>query len=161
MLNESYLIRASLKSTRAELAEVFPHLTDDILDWSPTPGMRTIKGQIVEILGTEESIVARLMGKPRRPFSEVEADFVVLERTSDFIGKLAEVRAVTLCFLDSLSCEQLDLPVDLPDDYRSYLDLDVVPVSEMLRFLVRHESYHTGQLVSYLWARGNDPYTWD
>ena len=29
---------------------------------------------------------------------------------------------------------------------------------EVLRNIAAHEWYHTGQLVSYLWTRGEDPY---
>jgi uncharacterized damage-inducible protein DinB len=160
-MNQKHLIAASLGSTRTELAEVFPHVSDDILDWAPAPGMRTIKGQFVEIIGTEISIIEQLMGYPKRPYAVIDAELANLAGKSDLIGKLIEVRGQTLKFLDSKSDDQLDEPTTVSGGFLKYLELETVSVAEMLRFLVRHEAYHTGQLVSYLWARGNNPYTWE
>jgi uncharacterized damage-inducible protein DinB len=154
-------IRSSLSSTRTELAEIFPHISDDMLDWAPAEGMRTIGGQFAEIMGTEVSIVERLSGKPRRPYPEIEAEFSDLNTVATNVAKLTEVRESTLELLRSLSEEQLSSFADVSDGTKAYMELDEIPVSEMFRYLIRHESYHTGQLVSYLWARGNNPYSWD
>ena len=161
MIPESYLIRASLKSTRAELEEVFPHLSDDMLDWAPAPGMRTIQGQLVEIIGTELSIVERLMGGSKRAYTDIEADLTEMKELLGILEKLSSVREVTLGFLASLSEEQLNSEADVSQGSKDYMELESVPTREMFRYIVRHEAYHTGQLVSYLWARGNDPYSWD
>ena len=155
------LIRASLNSTRTELAEVFPHLSDEILEWAPAPGMRTVRGQLIEIIGTEVSIVERLMGGSRRPYKDIEAELSGIMSTSDLVEKLGDVRQTTLAFLASLNEDKLNSEAEVSDDSKKYMELTVVPVGEMIRYIVRHEAYHTGQLVSYLWARGNDPYTWD
>ena len=161
MSSTSDLIRASLVSTRKELAEVFPHLSDEILPWAPADGMRTIKGQINEIIGTEIQIMDRLLGKPRHPYSEIEEDLDSLNTVKDLLEMLAKVRAETLQFLDSRTEEELGESIEVSADTASYMELEHVPLSEMIRYLVRHESYHTGQLVSYLWAKGNNPYTWE
>ena len=154
------LIRASLLSTRKELAEVFPHLSDEILPWAPAEGMRTIKGQINEIIGTEIQIMDRLLGKPRHPYSKIEQDLDSLYTVKGLLEMLAKVREETLQFLDSRTEEELSAQIEVSADTASYMELEHVPLSEMIRYLVRHESYHTGQLVSYLWASGNNPYTW-
>ena len=161
MLTESYLIRASLNSTRAELAEVCPHLSDETLGWAPAPGMRTIQGQFVEIIGTEISIVEPLMNLPKRSYKEIDASLWSIDTVERLIAKLTEVRHTTLEFLTSLDEEGLSAQAHISDGYATYLGLEFVPVSEMFRVLVRHESYHTGQLMSYLWAMGNNPYDWD
>lgn len=155
------LLIASLSSTRTELAEVFPHLSDDILEWAPTPGMRTIHGQLVEIIGTEVSIVERLMGGSRRPYKDIEAELSGIRTVSGLIEKLGDVRQTTLAFLASSDEDKLSAEAEVSDDSKKYMELSTVPVGEMIRYIVRHEAYHTGQLVSYLWARGNDPYSWD
>ncbi|MEI7985493.1 MAG: DinB family protein [Armatimonadota bacterium] len=155
------LIRASLLSTRKELAEVFPHLSDDILGWAPAEEMRTIKGQIKEIIGTEIQIMDRLQGKPKHPYSKIEEDLDSLNTVNELIEMLTTVRTETLQFLESRTEEDLAASVEVSADTASYMELEQVPLSEMLRYLVRHESYHHGQLVSYLWAKGNNPYTWD
>ena len=161
MIPESYLIRASLKSTRDELAEVFPHITDDMLDWAPAPGMRTIQGQFVEILGTEISIVEPLLNLPKRAYKDIDAELWRIKSITGLIAKLEEVRNTTLELLTSLDEEGMNAGAVVSPGYASYLGLEFVSVSEMFRLIARHEAYHTGQLVSYLWARGNDPYSWD
>jgi uncharacterized damage-inducible protein DinB len=161
MISTAHLIRASLLSTRKELAEVFPHLSDEILNWAPSEGMRTIKGQIIEIIGTEIQIMDGPLGKPRHPYSKIEEDLDSLNTVKDLLEMLTKVRAETLEFLDSRTEEDLAASVEVSADTASYMELEHVPLGEMIRYLVRHESYHSGQLVSYLWANGNNPYTWD
>lgn len=161
LVSQTDLIRASLNSTRTELAEVFPHLSDEILGSAPAPGMRTFQGQLVEIIGTEISIGEGLMGKPKRAYSEIEQELWELRTVGELTAKLTEVRSSTLLFLSSLTEGQLDATTEVSAGFANYLELESVTIGEMLRFIVRHEAYHTGQLVSYLWARGNDPYTWD
>jgi uncharacterized damage-inducible protein DinB len=153
-------IKASLSSTRNELAEVFPHITNEILDWAPVPGMRTIKGQFVEIIGTEISMIELMREDQRTPFAEIDADLNRLTEITLLVAKLTSVRNSTLDFLDSLDEDGLSKQVLVSPGFGKYLELDSVPVSELLRFLVRHEAYHTGQLMSYLWAKGNNPYQW-
>ncbi|MEX2242250.1 MAG: DinB family protein [Fimbriimonadaceae bacterium] len=73
---------------------------------------------------------------------------------------LRTVRAGTLEFLGSLSEEELATPAPFPERWFESLRLPSVPLSEAFRSIAQHEWYHTGQLVSYLWARGDDPYKW-
>ncbi len=161
MITQSYLIRASLQSTRNELAEVLPHLTEEMLNWAPAAGMRTIKGQFVEILGTEVSMMEPMMKKPKRTYQEIDAEFQKLDSVAELIRALIVTRHLTLELLSSLDEEGLSAQVEVSEGYAEYLGLEFVPCSEMFRMLIRHEAYHTGQLVSYLWACGNDPYSWD
>jgi hypothetical protein len=161
MISESYLIRASLNSTRAELAEVFPHITDDILDWAPFPGMRTIHGQFIEIIGTEISMIEPLKKLPHRTYQEIEGGLWPINTVAALIAKASEVRYTTLELLTSLDEDGMTAQAIVSEGYSMYLGLEFVPVSEIFRVLIRHESYHTGQLMSYLWAKGNNPYDWD
>lgn len=152
------LIRAELASVRSDLAETFSHLSDEFLDWAPAPGMRTVHGQFVEIISTERSVVDRIKGEPRRDPDEEDAPLWAEKTVAGLIALLEETRADTLRTLESVD---LDQPVEINAGFASYLGLDPVPASELFRFIARHESYHAGQLVSYLWARGSDPYSWD
>jgi len=155
------LIRAQLSSVRNELAEIFPRLSDDMLNYAPADGMRTIHGQFVEILSTETTIIKRINGETRIQYKEIEAGFWKVKTVSGLVKKLNEVREQTLAILNSADEAELARPVETSKDFATWLELDQPIVSEMLRFLARHESYHCGQLVSYLWARGNNPYDWD
>ncbi|MCU0315834.1 MAG: DinB family protein [Fimbriimonadaceae bacterium] len=160
-MTRATLIKAELDSVRSDLAEVFPHLKDDLLPWAPTEGMRTIQGQIVEIISTELSMTDAIQGLPKVDFSEREAPFWEIKTLEGLLKALAETRASTLALLESMSDEQLGQALDLGKGWADYLCLDPVPTEEAFRFIARHESYHVGQLVSYLWARGNDPYSWE
>jgi uncharacterized damage-inducible protein DinB len=155
------LIASSLLSVRKELEETFPRLTDELLPWAPSEGMRTIHGQFVEILSTEQSITDRIKGGDSVAYRDREKTFWEIHTLAGIIGALNEIRQDTLAILANSSDEELGRIVTVSKDFSSWLELPEVSVSEMLRFLARHESYHAGQLVSYLWMRGDNPYNWD
>ncbi len=160
-MNQAELILAQLNSVRTELMEAVDRLDDSLLAWAPGPGMRTIHGQLVEILMTEVYLQDRIKNQERRAVKEIEAPFRAAESVEELKVALSEVRTETLRLLDGQSAAQLDGIVDVSTEFARWLELDSVPVSEMFRHIARHESYHAGQLVSYLWARGDDPYEWD
>ena len=62
--------------------------------------------------------------------------------------------------MDSLSESELQSPVKFPTDWWEGLLQPELPMHECFRTIAYHEWYHTGQLVSYLWSRGDDPYDW-
>src|SRR5690242_2954890 len=111
------LIKANLASVRKELSEVFPHLTDDILDWAPSQGMRTIKGQLVEIMSTEQNAYERLSSLPRRPYKEVEAPFWEITSVTGLTAKLTEVRANTLRLMDSFDDQAMGAPAETSEEF--------------------------------------------
>ena len=160
-MSQQAYIRAELDSVRTDLAETFPRLSDDLLEWAPAEGMRTVQGQFVELISTERSITERIKGAPRIDVEEADAPLWQTRTISGLIALLEEARADTLAVLDGMDDTELERPVQISAGFADYLGLNPVPVGELLRFIARHESYHAGQLVSYLWARGNDPYSWD
>ncbi|MCC7435392.1 MAG: DinB family protein [Methanoregulaceae archaeon] len=157
-MSQTDYIRAELDSVRTDLTETFPHLSDDLLNWAPAAGMRTVHGQFVEIISTERTIVNRITGAPRRDPDEEDAPLWAAKSVSGLISLLDETRAATLAALGSTD---LDSIVEVNPAFAEYLGLRTVTAGELFRFIARHESYHAGQLVSYLWSRGIDPYSWD
>lgn len=141
--------------------EAIGRLDDSMLAWAPGPGMRTIHGQLVEILMTEVSLTDRIAGRKKRSVKEMEAPFRAAESVEEQRVLLAQVRGETLSLLDSLSDSEMEVPVEVSKGFADWLELETVPAAELFRHIARHESYHAGQLVSYLWARGDDPYSWD
>lgn len=160
-MNPTHYIRAALDSVRTDLAETFPHLSDDLLDWAPAKGMRTIHGQFIELISTERSVTDRIKGTPRQDPDEADAPLWSTRTMAELLALLDETRADTLALLSSLGEDGLENEVEISSGFADYLGLHPATAGELLRFIVRHESYHAGQLVSYLWARGNDPYGWD
>lgn len=160
-MSQQAYIRAELDSVRSDLAETFPHLRDELLDWAPAAGMRTVQGQFVELISTERSITDRISGAPRVDPDEADAPLWATKTVSGLIALLDATRADTKAILDSMDAAALERPVEISAGFADYLGLNSVPVGELLRFIARHESYHAGQMVSYLWSRGIDPYSWD
>ncbi|MGI8924177.1 MAG: DinB family protein [Fimbriimonadales bacterium] len=145
---------------RADLYEVLGRLKDEDLPWAPSRGMRTIAGQLAEIAGTERQLMAWLLDQKQISF-EVANEFG--DRGLSLAGMkeaLDEVRASTLVFMDSLAEEDLETPVPMPEGWFESLGQPEIQPSEVFRSLAQHEWYHVGQLVSYLWSRGDDPYKW-
>lgn len=161
VMSQAILIRAELDSVRSDLKETFPHLNDDLINWAPAPGMRTVQGQFVEMISTERSILDRLEGIPSGDPEVEDAPLWAAESIPDLIDLLNETRARTLHLLAGYTDENLGKSVPTSEGFAQYLCLDAVPAAELFRFIARHESYHAGQLVSYLWARGDDPYGWE
>jgi len=154
------LVRANLDSARTQLAETLPHLTDEMLDWAPAPGMPSIHRIFMDIIATEQYITDGLRGLPTKTNEELDAPLLSIRTAPGLVKKLTEVRAETLQYLDGLKEAELIGPARNSDTYAKRLELKLVPVSEVLRYIARHESYHAGQVVTYLWARGDDPYSW-
>lgn len=73
---------------------------------------------------------------------------------------LAEMRQETLAYIDSLSESELETHVAFEGRWWEALRQQAMQRSEAIRSIAAHEWYHTGQLVSYLWSRGDDPYKW-
>jgi uncharacterized damage-inducible protein DinB len=153
-------LKARLSLVRKDLDEAIARLSDNDLAFAPREGMRTIGGQLTEIAGTEIQILAYLRDGTHLPWEQTN-DFG--ERAESLEGMkvaLNEVRQATLNYLDALTEEQLEEPVPMPKGWFESLESDAVPPSEVFRSIAQHEWYHVGQLVSYLWYRGDDPYKW-
>lgn len=131
-----------------------------MLAWAPSAGMRTVSGQLVEILSVEAHLVPAL--KEGRRLSDDEVAEMIGDENSlaGLRNALTEVRTRTLGYLDTLSEAELAEAVSVPQWYGAYWE-NPMPVGEHFRNVAEHEFYHAGQLISYLWARGDDPYAWD
>jgi uncharacterized damage-inducible protein DinB len=130
------------------------------MDWAPAEGMRTVAGQLVEILCVEVPLVPRL--KEGHILSDPEVDAVIGDQHSldNLLRTLIDVRARTLEYLDSLSDEELAEAVPSGQAWFGTMWLPAMPRAEHFLNIAEHEFYHVGQLISYMWCRGDDPYKW-
>lgn len=154
------LLKARLALVRRDLTPILNRLTPDLMPWAPAAGMRTIAGQLVEIVATEMQLIALL--KTGRHISDEEA-LTLLGGSDDLESlrnALREVRQQTLAYLDSLSEAELAEEVPFDGGWFASLMLPTVPRAEVFLNIADHEWYHAGQLTSYLWACGEDPYSW-
>lgn len=152
-------LTAALSSVRKELFEALDRVTEEMGDYAPSSGMRTIKGQMVEILVTEQDLLARITGGPGTDPSQDDA--LRSLPVMDLRAMLVQSREETLAALFNAGDEGLIREVEVSQGFRDYLELEKVTVEDLFWHLVRHESYHAGQLHSYLWAKGDNPYDWD
>ena len=153
-------LKARLQLVRNDLLEVMGRLKDEDLGFAPKDGMRTIGGQLAEIASTETQLLSYLKDGKELDWKVTNAKF---ESIGDLVGMkqaLEETRAATLEYLDSLTEEQLEALAPMPKGWFESLGREAVPPSEVFRSLAQHEWYHVGQLVSYQWFRGDDPYSW-
>jgi uncharacterized damage-inducible protein DinB len=158
-MTQGEIIRGRLKTARWWLDSVLTRLTPEMLGWAPKEGMRTISGQLVEIIEVEAQLVPVMVyGKT---LSDEELAAIVGDPTSleGLKNVLTEVRGRTLAHLDSLSEADLAEEVSLPQWYGAYWPKPG-PLGEHFRNTAEHEFYHAGQLMSYLWAAGDNPFDW-
>ena len=154
------LLKARLAIVRRDFDEILARLTQEHLSWSPLPGMRTISGQIVEIIATEIQLVACLKDLPW--IDDDEAAVMIGDCNSiDNLRQAAQnFRRQTLEYLDSFTESELAEEVPYGAGWLGSLGLTTIPRSEVFLNIADHEWYHVGQLTSYLWARGDNPYKW-
>jgi uncharacterized damage-inducible protein DinB len=151
-------IRKDLDDIRTELLQTVQGLTPDDLNWVPQPGleMKSFK-QILQEIGTMEKLTCRMA------IDQEMLDWGAVWQTLEandletLLSGLKAIRAETLAFLDTCTEAQLETPVPLPAEWQGYFDAPIVEPEVLLRWIVRHEYYHVGQLVIYQWQRGHNP----
>ena len=154
------LIKARLAHVRSWLDHVLERVTPDLMNWAPAEGMRTVAGQLEEIISVELPLVPHL--KEGRQLSDAEYIAIVGDQTNleNLRRVLIDVRRRTLEYLDALSDEELAEEVPSGEQWFGTMWLPTMPRAEHFLNIAEHEFYHVGQLISYLWARGDDPYKW-
>jgi uncharacterized damage-inducible protein DinB len=130
------------------------------MDWAPADDMRTVAGQLVEIIAVEAPLAPRLR-EGRQPTDE-EVDVVIGDQHNleNLLQKLIDVRSTTLEYMDSLSDSELAEVIPSGQAWFGTMWLPEMPRAEHFLNIAEHEFYHTGQLISYLWCHGDDPYKW-
>lgn len=154
------LIKGRLAYIRRQLDTVLDKLTPDLLEWAPAAGMRTVSGQLVEIIGVELPLVAQL--RDGKQISDADTDAIIGDAGSldNLRIVLNSVHRETLDYLDSLSDGDLAEEVSYGGIWFGSFWQPQMPRAELFLNVAGNEYYHVGQLISYLWARGNDPYQW-
>lgn len=153
------LLKARFACARQDLEKALQRLTDPDLPWSPREGMRTIANQLVEIANKEKETLGWVQTGVW-PDEEPDAFNAETATVAEIRTVLAELRAETYAYIDSLSDTALEQPISNPNRWIEALRIPECPLSEVLRSIATHEVYHTGQLYIYLWMRGDDPNQW-
>ena len=154
------LLKARFALVRRDLDPLLDRISTDMLGRAPVEGMRTISGQIVEMISTEMQIIARL--KEGKEISDAEAQEIIGDcgDVENLRRALVAFRGQTFDYLGSLSEAELVEEVPFDGGWFASLMLPTVPRAEIFLNIADHEWYHVGQLTSYLWALGHNPYEW-
>lgn len=153
------LLSARLKNVRRDLEEALDQALVFPLTTAPGPGVRTLEGQIQEIIATESNAQDLIRGHPLRDYATLETG-AKRASWSEYRDLLDRAREETEAILRSFSLGDLENEVDVPRGFSESLGLRSVPRAEIFRSIAAHEWYHTGQIVTTLWAAGRDPYDW-
>ena len=153
------LLKARFASVTRDLDRVLGRLVDTDLDWSPRDGMRTFANQLLEIANKEKETLGWIQSGIW-PDEGPDAFDLQTPTVDDIKATFAALRLATYAYIDSLSEAELEQPIPNPNHWREALNVTDCPLSEVLRTISTHESYHTGQLITYLWMRGDNPNEW-
>ena len=150
-----------LRVIRMELSEEVQRLTPEEFDWAPRPDMKSFKALLLEIGTMEKFYIHWLLRHVALDWKEAENSLAGPEPRS-VLEALGRVREETLSYLTDCTEEQLQTPVPLPAECPvgegpEYWEPTVEP-AEVIRWIARHEYYHLGQIISYRWIQGHNPY---
>ena len=150
-------LRSDLAEIRAQLLQTVQTLTPDELDWSPRLdlNMKSFK-QILQEIGTMEKVTCHMAQHHEELDWNVAWQSLDKNDSAELLAALTAIRAETLAFLDGCTEAQMQTPLPLTPEWQGYFHAPVVEPEELLRWIVRHEYYHLGQLVTYQWQRGNN-----
>lgn len=144
------LIREELDGVRKQLLEVAEKLGEDEFTWQPYPGMKTARDLLREI-GTVEVVIVRALEGERVAFADA-----VRWQGEDLTSTLAQLREIREGTLQALArFPEGELLAERAHPFRP--DETLYPV-QAWNLLARHEYYHVGQLVTYRWLLGHNPY---
>ena len=138
--------KAAYLHSTAQLRSAFAYISEEKLNWSPSPTARTPVQIVAHAAQAVNFIHQQMSGVPFRHKTTAEADaaFRDWERQFDsreqVIGLLEEVSVNYLNWLDGLTQERLETITDLP------FGLGAMPVESWLAAAPAHTQFHTAQL---------------
>jgi len=153
------LLKARFISVRQDFYQSLSRLTDDDLPWKPAEGMRTVAELLLEIADKDREVVIWLK-TGTWPDDDPPSFDPETANLAEIRAQLDTIRQTTFAYIDSMTEEELEMPIHPPEKWWETLRLTECPRSEVLRNIAAHEWYHTGQLVIYLWMRGDNPESW-
>lgn len=152
-------LKARFAVFRSDLEETLAVLSDADLDWAPRLGMRTYRGQLLEIADKEREVL-KWIETGTWPDDDPPSFDPEAASLDEIRAVLNRLREATYSFIDARSEADLEAKITPPEAWWEALRLPECPLSEILRNVADHEWYHTGQIVVYLWQQGRNPYDW-
>ena len=152
-------IRHDLIAIRQEVRTEVLRIPVGMFGWAPAPGMKPYRDIILEI-GVMERESRILLETGRVPGWQPMWDSLSesAERPDLLLNAMDEDRSALLAYLFHARDSDLQATLLIPADWQAFFGTEAVEREELLRWIVRHEYYHLGQIITYNWLRGDDPY---
>jgi uncharacterized damage-inducible protein DinB len=148
-------ILKTLAEVRTELIETAQNIPDPELDWAPAEGMKPYR-ELLQEIGTMEKLTIAWLAEGRELPWDMGA-YVSTDSIAAVLRDLEVVRTETKAYLETASEEKMQTPIAVPAEWQQYWGLQLEP-EEALRWVTMHEYYHLGQIISYRWIQGHNPY---
>lgn len=150
---------ADLDEVRQELIREASRIPVQHLDWAPATGMKSYRELLIEI-GSIESENLYLVTTGVADFDAAQTRVGGRGRdVHSVLENLAKGRAETVAYLKAVSEEEIQNPIPLPESwYQFFGGLTEIEPEELFRWIVRHEYYHLGQIITMRWIQGHNPY---
>lgn len=145
----------TLNEVRQELVATAQGITADEFGWAPGEGMKSYREQLQEI-GTMEKLTIAWLATGQELSWDMPA-YVQGESAETALQSLDAIRKETLSYLETATEEKLQTPIPVPAEWQQYWGPALEP-EEALRWVYMHEYYHLGQLITYRWIQGHNPY---
>ena len=145
----------NLQDVRRELTETVSPIPDDELGWAPAEDMKSYRALLQEI-GCMERICTRWLATG--DFLEWDMPgHVPANSTQSALQDLSTIRAETKAYLETVDESTLQTAVPVPAEWQQYWGNEIEP-EEVIRWIAQHEYYHLGQIITYRWSQGHNPY---
>jgi hypothetical protein len=144
-----------LDQVRRELRTEAKYIDD--IDWAPTPDMKSYRALLLEVGAMQAETFVMLSERRIPEWSESEslvAGDTVSDKLSSLDTTLEKIKMVLMATKD----DALEATVTVPHEWVASFGAREVEIEEFVRWVARHEYYHLGQIVSYNWIRGINPY---
>ena len=146
-----------LGSVRKELVEHVSRIQSAEFGYAPSPGMKSYRDLIVEIGAMEVESCTLLATGVVPSWADCEAR-VRGDTAQDLLASLNDIRRFTLVWLEDATPEDLAKAIPIPESWWPYMGREKIEAEEFIRWISRHEYYHLGQIITYRWIQGHNPY---
>lgn len=146
-----------LRTVRRELKETLAEIPDSELDYAPAPSMKSYR-KLLEEVGAMlvETLVMVTEGRVPR-WKECEAR-IQGDTFETIVASMDAALDELVAFIAQGPSDRWSREVEIPDLWEKYFGTTSLEPEELIRWVARHEYYHHGQIVSYRWIQGFNPY---
>jgi uncharacterized damage-inducible protein DinB len=148
---------ADLTEIRQELVELVEEIPPTEMDWAPADGMKSYKALLEEIGAMEALTIGWIVSRKLATWQDA-VDALAIDNPQSAVAALEKVRSQTKQHLSTVTEEDLEKPIPTHESWSIYFGPKIEP-EELIRWIIRHEYYHLGQMISYRWIQGHNPYS--